>query len=241
MKTVSLHIPCLVDLFMPGTGKSVLRLLDRLNIPHVYHDRQTCCGMPAFNAGFRPEAKKAAKHFIEVFGDDEVVVSPSGSCVEMVKNYPDLLTDEPEWHDRAVSLASRTYEFTQYLVDELGLESVGGSFNGKVAYHESCRLFRGLGISQQPKKLIKAMEGVEFVDMTNAQDCCGFGGEFSHKYSEISEEMAADKIKGFLESGADVLTMAELGCLLNLSGYVSRNYPDKKVMHIADLLAGNFS
>ncbi len=241
MKTVSLHIPCLVDLFMPDTGKSVIRLLDRIGAEHVYHDAQTCCGMPAFNAGFRPESRQAAKHFIKIFGDDEVIVSPSGSCVEMVKlNYPELLKDEPKWHVRAVDLASRTFEFTQYLVDVLGLESVGGCFNGKVAYHESCRLLRGLGVSEQPKKLIRAMEGVEFVDMVNGQDCCGFGGEFSHKYSDISQAMAADKIKGFLESGADVLTMAEPGCFLNLSGYVSRNHPEQKVMHIADLLAGSF-
>ncbi|MBI9076049.1 MAG: (Fe-S)-binding protein [Desulfatibacillum sp.] len=239
MQTISLHIPCLMNMFMPNTGKSVVRLLERLDIPFVYHEDQTCCGLPASNAGFVPEARKVAKHFIQIFGDDPVVVSPSGSCVEMVtQRYPDLFADEPDWLERANALAYRTYEFTQYLVDVLGIEDVGGKFSGKVAYHESCSLLRGLGVSEQPKKLIRSLKGAELVPLQNADTCCGFGGEFAHKYSEISETMAKEKIANYLNSGADVLTMGEPGCFLNLSGYVSRNHPGKKVMHIADLLAG---
>ncbi len=239
MQQISLHIPCLMNMFMPETGKSVVRLLERLGIPFKYNEDQTCCGLPASNAGFVPEARKVAMHFIEVFGDDPVVVSPSGSCVEMVtKRYPDLFAGDPEWLERAESLVSRTYEFTQYLVDVLGIDDVGGTFKGKVAYHESCSLLRGLGVSQQPKTLIQSLKGAELVPLQNADTCCGFGGEFAHKYSEISETMVAEKVQNFLNSGADVLTMGEPGCYLNISGYVSRNHPGKKVMHIADLLAG---
>jgi L-lactate dehydrogenase complex protein LldE len=230
----------MVDTLMPGTGRSVIRLLERLDIPFVYHTKQTCCGLPVYNAGVVAETKKVAKHFIDLFGGDEVVVSISGSCVNMIqKHYPEILADEPQWHRRALDLAGRVYELTQYLVDHLGIEDVGGAFAGKVAYHESCALLRGLGVSEQPKKLIRALAGAELVDLPHAQTCCGFGGEFAHAYHEISEEMVAEKVDAFLASGADVLTMGEPGCYLNVSGYVSRHHPDKRVVHIADLLAGD--
>lgn len=239
MKRVSVHIPCMVDTLMPGTGRSVIRLLERLDIPFHYHTNQTCCGLPAFNAGVVPETKKVAKHFIELFGRDEAVVSISGSCVDMIRShYPEILADEPDWQRRAMDLAGRVYELTEYLVDVLAIEDVGGAFAGKVAYHESCALLRGIGVSEQPKRLIRALAGAELVELRQAQTCCGFGGEFAHAYHEISEEMVAEKVNYFLASGADVLTMGEPGCYLNVSGYISRHHPEKRVVHIADLLAG---
>jgi L-lactate dehydrogenase complex protein LldE len=239
MEKISLHIPCLVDMFLPDTGKSAVHLLNRLGIPFVYHDNQTCCGQPAYSAGFLPEARKVARHFIEVFGEDEAVISLSGSCVEMIKmHFPELLAEDPSYYTRALELSQCTYELTQYLVEVAGLEDVGGRFEGTVAYHESCKLNLGLGISEQPKKLIRSLTGTELVHLSNADVCCGFGGEFSHKYPDISEPLVADKVKNFLESGADVLTMAEPGCFLNISGYISRHHPEKKVVHIVDLLAG---
>jgi L-lactate dehydrogenase complex protein LldE len=238
VKRVSVHIPCLVDTLMPETGKSVIRLLERLDIPYVYHTNQTCCGQPSYNEGFVPETKKIAKHFIDVFGEDEVVVSISGSCVTMVRShYPMILAEESDWRKRAEDLSGRVYELTQYLVDVLGIEDVGGRFDGRVAYHESCSLLRGLGVSEQPKKLIRSLVGTELVEMQRADVCCGFGGEFSRSYHEISEHMVADKVKNFLQSEADVLTMGEPGCYLNVSGYLSRHHPDRKALHIVDLLA----
>lgn len=229
----------MVDVFMPETGRSVVRLLERLGIDFMYHTDQTCCGLPSYNAGFIPESRKVAKHFLDVFDKDEVVVSISGSCVGMVRNhYPELLADEPRWEARAQAMAGRVYELTQYLVDVLGIRDVGGKFCGKVAYHESCRMLRGIGVSEQPKQLIRSLEGAELIEMPAADVCCGFGGEFAHAYHEISERMVADKVDNFLQSGADVLTMGEPGCCLNVSGYISRHCPDKKAMHIADLLAG---
>jgi len=239
MKKVSLHIPCMVDTLMPNTGRSVIRLLERLAIPYIYHTNQTCCGLPAYNAGIVTETKRVAKHFINLFGTDEVVVSTSGSCVNMIRNhYPEILSDEPDWQRRATDLSGRVFELTQYLVDVLGIEDVGGEFKGKVAYHESCALLRGIGVSEQPKRLIRALKGAELVEMQHADTCCGFGGEFAHAYHEISEEMVAEKTNAFLASGADLLTMGEPGCYLNVSGYISRHHPGRKVAHIADLLAG---
>ncbi|NWF56949.1 MAG: (Fe-S)-binding protein [Syntrophaceae bacterium] len=240
MKAVSLFIPCTVDLFLPQVGEAVVHLLRRVGVDPIYHEEQTCCGQPAINAGYRKEARGAAKHFIEVFDRDEAVVSPSGSCVCMVKDhYPELLEDEPDWRRRAEDLAKRVYEFTQFLVDIQKVEDVGASFNGKVAYHESCHILRGLGVSEQPKKLIRAVKGTELVPLEAAENCCGFGGEFANDFPEISEGMVSLKVERYLASGADLLLLCEPGCLLNIGGYLSRNNPGKKVMHIASFLAGN--
>jgi L-lactate dehydrogenase complex protein LldE len=239
-KDVSLFIPCTVDLFLPHIGEATVSLLRRGGVNPVYHPEQTCCGQPAINAGYQKEARQAAKHFIEVFGKDETVVSPSGSCVCMVKyHYPELLAEEPEWRRRAEDLAPRVYELSQYLVDVLKVEDLGASFAGKVAYHESCHILLGLGVSEQPKRLIQAVKGTQWVPLNAADSCCGFGGEFANHYPDISEAMVKDKADNYLASGADLLLLCEPGCLLNIGGYLSRNHPGKKVMHLANFLAGN--
>jgi L-lactate dehydrogenase complex protein LldE len=239
MEKASLFIPCIVDLFLPEIGEASVRVLRRLGVDLLYHDTQTCCGQPAMNAGYRDQAKRAAKHFIDVFGDDDVIVSPSGSCVCMVKHhYPQLLRDEPVWLRRAEEVSERIYELSQYIVDILGIEEVGASFRGKVAYHESCHILRGLGVSDQPKRLIQRADGVEFVPLPLADMCCGFGGEFAEIYAYISEEMVREKVASYLESKADLLVLCEPGCLLNIGGYLSRNHPEKKALHIASFLAG---
>jgi len=240
MEKVSLFIPCTVDLFLPHIGEATVTLLRRLGINPVYHEEQTCCGQPAINAGYQPEAQKAAKHFIKVFGDDEKVVSPSGSCVCMVKyRYPELFENEPEWRRRAEELAPRMFELSQYLVDVLNIEDTGASFAGKVAYHESCHILRGLGVSEQPKKLIGSVKGAQLVSLNAADSCCGFGGEFANHYPDISESMVKEKVENYVASGADLLLLCEPGCLLNIGGFLSRNYPGKKVMHLASFLANS--
>ena len=240
MSIVSVFVPCMVDIFLPEVGEACFSLLRRLGHNPIYHKEQTCCGQPVFNAGYRNKAKEAAKHFIEVFGDDEAVVCPSGSCVDMVRHsYPELLAGDRDWGRRAEELAPRVYELSQYIVDVLGLEDVGAHFEGKVAYHESCRLLRGLGVSDQPRKLIEAIDGAELVFMEKPEICCGFGGEFANDYPDISEALVEEKAENFIASGADVLVACEPGCLLNIGGYLSRHRPDKKVAHIATLLAGS--
>lgn len=238
MESVSLFVPCMVDLFLPHVGEATVSLLRRLGVNPIYHREQTCCGQPAINAGYRERAKKAAKHFIQVFGDDEKVISPSGSCVGMVKvHYPELLAEEPQWRRRAEELSLRVFELSQYLVDILKVENVGASFEGKVAYHESCHVHRGLGVSDQPKKLIRAVKGIQLVPLNAGDACCGFGGEFAIHYPDISESMLKDKAEDYLASGADILLLCEPGCLLNIGGFLSRNFPGKKVMHLASFLA----
>jgi len=240
VEVISLFIPCTVDLFLPHIGEATVSLLGRAGVRLIYHKEQTCCGQPAINAGYREHAKKAAKHFIRVFGDDEKVVSPSGSCVGMVKHhYPELLAEEPEWRRRAEELSLRIYELSQYLVDIRKIENVGASFEGKVAYHESCHILRGLGVSEQPKRLIKAVKGAKLVSLNAADSCCGFGGEFANHYPDISESMVKDKVEDYLSSGAGVLLVSEPGCLFNIGGFISRNHPGKKVMHLASFLTEN--
>lgn len=238
MRKPSLFIPCMVDLFLPEIGEACLQVLSRLGPTPVYHPEQTCCGQPAIHAGYARKGKDSAKHFIEVFGEDEAVVCPSGSCVCTVRDrYPELLQDEPDWLRRAEELAPRVYELSQYIVDVLGVEDVGASYQGKVAYHESCRVLNGLGVSEQPKKLIRAVTGAELVPMQGAQVCCGFGGEFSTNYPEISEALVSEKVANYLASGADVLVACDPGCLLNIGGYLKRHHPEKEALHIAYFLA----
>ena len=240
MTNVSIFIPCTVDLFLPHIGEATVSLLRRAGVNPVYHRGQTCCGQPAMNAGYRREARKAAKHFIDLFGNDEVIVSPSGSCVCMVKyHYPELLDGEPDWFRRASELAPRVYELSQYFVDVLRVSDVGAAFSGTVAYHESCHVLRGLGVSTQPETLISAVKGAKLVSMNQDDFCCGFGGEFADRYPDISEAMVQDKVQNYLESGADLLILCEPGCLLNIGGYLNRHHPGKRAMHLASFLAHN--
>ena len=238
MSNPSLFIPCMVDLFLPDIGEACIRVLRRLDMDPLYHPDQTCCGQPAIHAGYVKKARSSAKHFIDVFGEDEAVVCPSGSCVCTVRDrYPELLQDEPDWLRRAEALAPRVYEFSQYLVDVLRVEDMGGTWDGKVAYHESCRVLRGLGVSEQPKRLIRAVKGADLVPMQGAEVCCGFGGEFSTNYPDISEALVSEKAANYIASGADVLVACDPGCLLNIGGYLHRHHPDKRAVHIAAFLA----
>jgi L-lactate dehydrogenase complex protein LldE len=238
MNNVSLFIPCTVDLVLPRIGESTVALVEHLGCRPVYHREQTCCGQMSFNSGFRTEAKRLARRFIEIFEHDEVVVSPSGSCVNMVKNrYPILFEDEPEWRRRALALAPRVYELSQFIVDRMGVTDLGAAADERVAYHESCSTLNGLGVSEQPKALIRAVRGADLVELAEADVCCGFGGTFANSFAEISTAMVAQKARRFLESGADLLVMCDPGCLLNIQGYLSRHHPEHRAAHLAEFLA----
>lgn len=240
MEGVSLFIPCSVDLLLVELGQATVTLLKRAGQNPYYRPEQTCCGHPAITSGHIDLAVGLAKRFVEIFEKDECIVCPAGSCVYTVKHlYPRVLKDEPAWQKRAVGLASRVYELSEYLVDVLGVEDLGAEFQGKVAYHESCSLLRHLGIDRQPKRLIGGVKGAELVPLTEADTCCGFGGEFSIRYPELSGAILGDKVMNFINSGADVLVLSDPGCLLNIAGYISRNHPEKKVMHLAQFLAAN--
>jgi L-lactate dehydrogenase complex protein LldE len=235
---VPLFITCLVDQFFPEVVMSVVSVLRKLGVEVDFPGEQTCCGQPAFNSGFTSEARDLAKRFIGIFEKSEYLVAPSGSCTSMVRVfYPELFEGDPEWHERAVSLASRTYEFTEFLVNVLKVEDVGAAFEGKVALHQSCHLLRELNVKTEPQSLLRAVKGIELVDLERAETCCGFGGLFSIKYPHISGGILQDKIDSVKKSGADVVVASDVGCLMHIAGGLSRQSCAATTMHIAELLA----
>ncbi len=237
-RSVTLFIQCLVDALYPEVAEAMVRVLDRLGISLTCPDDQTCCGQPAFNSGYRRQARIAARHFIEVFEDAELMVCPSGSCVNMVRHhYGELFQNDPQWSQRAQNLARRTYEFSEYLVDVLGVDDLGARFEGKVTYHDSCHLLRGIGVRQQPRTLLQRVSGADFIEMKDSDYCCGFGGTFSTKYPDISDAMVTDKVKNLTDTNADALVVCDMGCLMNIQGKLSRLGSPIKVMHLAQILA----
>ena len=237
-KNVTLFVQCLVDTIYPEVGEAMVQVL--LNLGATVHcpTDQTCCGQPAFNAGYRSQARAVAQHFIEVFENSEIIVCPSGSCVNMVRHhYPELFRDAPEWLQRAQKLASHTFEFTEYLVDVLEVDDLSASYSGKVTYHDSCHLLRGIGVREQPRRLLRNVAGVEFVEMNDSDRCCGFGGSFSVKYPQISTAMVAEKADNIIKSGADTVVGCDMGCLMNIQGMLSRMGSPIEVKHIAQVLA----
>ncbi|HWP92768.1 MAG TPA: (Fe-S)-binding protein [Thermodesulfobacteriota bacterium] len=238
-KKVSLFITCLVDNFFPQVGESMVKVLRKLGVEVDFPVDQTCCGQPAFNSGFQHDAKALAKRFLSIFQDDNCyVVCPSGSCTTMVKIfYRELLKEESRGLELADRLASRTYEFSAFLTNVLHVEDVGASYSGKVTYHDSCHLLRELRIRDEPRKLIKSVKGIDFVEMNLHDACCGFGGTFSIMFPGVSISMLEEKIISIVESGADTIVSTDMGCLMHIEGAMSRRKIPVKVMHIAELLA----
>jgi L-lactate dehydrogenase complex protein LldE len=238
--TVTLFIQCLVDGIYPQVGEAMVNIFRRLGFDLACPTRQTCCGQPAFNGGYRREARLAAKRFIEIFETAEAIVCPSGSCVTMVRHhYPELFDDDESWRQRAGQVAAKTYELTQYLVDVLGLDDLGARYDGTITYHDSCHLLRSLRIKDQPRRLLRNVAGAEFVEMADSDKCCGFGGSFAVKYADISAAMVDDKVNTIIDSGADTVVGCDMGCLMNIQGRLSRRGADIKVRHIAQILAGS--
>ena len=233
----SLFITCLVDQFCPEVGVSTVNLLRRLGVEVDFPAEQTCCGQPAFNSGFQSEARGLAERFIQIFENSEYVVAPSGSCTGMVKVFfPDLFKHDPPMFERALSLASRTYELTEFLVNVLGVDDVGARFEGKVALHQSCHLLRELNVKTEPQRLLKSVSGIEVVQLEQAEVCCGFGGLFSIKYPHISGGILQDKLDCIKKCGADVVVASDAGCLMHIAGGLSRQGINVKTMHIAEVL-----
>jgi L-lactate dehydrogenase complex protein LldE len=235
---ITLFIPCLVDAVCPHVGEAMVRVLERLGLELDCPTDQTCCGQPAFTSGFRREARVAARRFIGVFEGAGIIVSPSGSCVHMVRHhYAELFKDDPAWRQRAEAIAARTFEFTEFLVDVLKVEDLGASYAGRATYHDSCHLLRGIRVKEQPRRLLRRVAGLELVEMKDSDYCCGFGGAFAVKYPDISGAMVNDKVDHIVNSGADIVVGCDTGCLLNIAGAVHRRRLPIKTMHIAQILA----
>jgi len=238
MADIQLLITCLVDSFYPQTGEAVVAVFRRLGLSVDFAHDQTCCGQPTFNAGLRAEARPMAEHMIRVFeqttGD---IVTPSGSCAHMIKhNYPELFEDDPRWLPRAQALGQRTYEFTEYLVDKLGVSDLGARWHGVLTYHPSCHALRGMHIDRQPRALLANVRGAQVIELPNAQECCGFGGVFSMEHPELSAEWLKRKITNLEATHAPTLVVTESGCLMHIAGGLHRRKKAQRVMHIAELL-----
>lgn len=234
---VTLFVQCLVDGIYPHVGEAMVEIFQRLELAVDVPTGQTCCGQPAYNSGYQRAARKAARHFIETFETAEVIVCPSGSCVDMVRrHYAELFAEEPDWRRRAEKVAGKTFELTQFLVDVLGVTDLGARFEGSVTYHDSCHLNRYLGVAAQPRALIEAVRGTTLVEMEDSDRCCGFGGTFAVKYPEISTGMLTEKVGNILATGADVVVGCDLSCLMHIQGMLSRRELPVRAMHIAELL-----
>jgi L-lactate dehydrogenase complex protein LldE len=234
---VSLFITCLSDAIYPRVGEAMAKLLARHGVKLHFPETQTCCGQPAFNSGYWDEARASAQTLLDAFEDSDFVVSPSGSCTSMIHHYyPDLFKDDPVMLERVRRFIEKTYEFSQFLVNVLGVTDIGASFPHKVTYHPSCHGSRLLGIKDEPRALLANIKGLEFVDLPYAEDCCGFGGTFAVKMADISGAMVEEKVNHVLETEAEVLVGMDMGCLMNISGRLHYEGKPVRVMHIAELL-----
>lgn len=234
---VSLFITCLSDAIYPRVGEAMVQILAKYGVKLHFPKVQTCCGQPAFNSGFWDEARGTARTLLEAFDDSDFVVSPSGSCTGMIHHYyPKLFEGDPVMLDKANRLVEKTYEFSQFLVNVLGVKDLGAEFPHKVTYHPSCHGSRLLGIKNEPMTLLSNIKGMELVPLPHAEDCCGFGGTFAIKMSEISGAMVDEKSTHVLETDAEVLVGSDMGCLMNIGGNLLYKGKPVKVMHLAELL-----
>ena len=236
---VALFIPCYVDLVNPEVGVSVVRVLRKLGVEVTYPGGQTCCGQPAFNSGFFDEARGVARHFLDVFEKEsfDYVVCPSGSCATMVSHYyPFLFKERPEERSRAESLGGRVREFSDFLVNVLGVTDLGASYEGQAVFHTGCHQRRELGILEEPRELLRLVDGLDLLEWENEELCCGFGGTFAVKMPDISAAMADEKIKALESSGADTLVSCDSSCLMHLAGRLRRTGHGTRVYHLAEIL-----
>jgi len=217
----------------------MVEVLRRVDCGVVFDERQTCCGQPAFNTGYRREAQKFAKRFIEIFEESDAgaIVSPSGSCTAMVKHFYELFPDEEEWRRRSEQIASKTHEFCGFLVNVLKIDDVGASSSGRITWHDACHGLRDLGLRDEPRRLLKNVKGTEFVELQNADVCCGFGGTFSVKFPEISAGILDNKIEAIEKANVDAIVSGDSSCLMQIGGRLSRIGSKVKTMHIAEILA----
>ncbi len=235
-RRVSLFATCLADQFWPEVLHATVAVLERVGCEVIFDPRQTCCGQPAFNSGFDRDARTVARHFLDVFDDAETVVAPSGSCTAMVHRFPSLFADDPPLHQRASSLARRTFELSAFLVRELGVTDLGARFPHRVAWHDACHGLRELHLRDEPRRLLAAVQGLQLVELRTGEACCGFGGTFSVKFPELSTAMADHKLAA-LGGDVDVLSSLDASCLMQLRGRLQRQGRSVRVLHLAEILS----
>lgn len=237
---ISLFITCYNDTLFPLTGQSVVRVLERLGHTIDFPLEQTCCGQMHFNTGYRREAYPLAKRFVEIFADSEAVCIPSSSCVAMIRDYYPALAREN--NDAAMesaidALLPRIYEFSELLVDRIGITDVGAYFPHRVTYHASCHGLRSLHLGDKPLQLLRAVRGLEIVPLEGIEQCCGFGGTFAVKNADVSAAMLTDKTRAILNTRAEVCTACDNSCLMHIQGMLHRQFAGVRTQHIAEILA----
>jgi L-lactate dehydrogenase complex protein LldE len=247
MPTVDIFIPCFVDQLYPTTALNMVKVLEKVGVMVNYNPAQTCCGQPAYNAGYHDQSRAVAEKFLTDFAappaaaEPRYVVSPSASCVGMVRNsYSELFAGTPQLA-ACKGVQGRVHELTEFLVDVLGIEAVPGArLAGKYTYHDSCSALRECGIRPQPRQLLDGVAGLERIEMAETTTCCGFGGTFAVKFEAISVAMAQQKVEHALDTGADYLVSTDVSCLMHLDSYIKREKLPLKCLHVADVLASGW-
>ncbi len=239
-KPVSLFVTCMVDMLYPETGWSVVAILEHLGVQVDFPMAQTCCGQPGFNAGHRPEARQVAIQFLKAFKDSQVIVTPSGSCCAMIRHeYPGLFAGDTEWEELAHRAASITWEFTEFLVDGLGIADLDLrlSQENTIAIHDACHGLRLLGLGEASRALLRGLKNARLEELPGHDVCCGFGGLFSVKMADVSGAMLAEKVSQISACPAQTIVTGDVSCMTHINGGLSRQGIDKRVRHIADVLA----
>lgn len=237
---VQLFIPCFIDQLYPQTAFNMIKVLEKAGCDVAYNTEQTCCGQPAYNAGFRNDAKAVCTKFIKDFSSSDYVVAPSASCTGFVRNYYPAIFDNSSHHNEVKDLQKRTFEFTEFLVNVLQIENLGASFHTRATYHDSCAALRECRIKQEPRKLLSHVQGLELVEMNDVETCCGFGGTFAVKFEPISIGMADQKVNNARQAGAECIISTDHSCLMHLDGYIRHKGLKLQTMHIADVLASGW-
>ncbi|HZY64371.1 MAG TPA: (Fe-S)-binding protein [Rubrobacteraceae bacterium] len=237
---VALFITCFNDTLFPETGIATVKLLESLGVEVVFPEEQTCCGQMHFNTGYQREAIPLVRRFVEVFSSYDAVVAPSGSCVGMVRElYPmaaKLARDE-RLGERVEALAPKVFELSEFLVNELGVEEVGAYYPHRVTFHPTCHSLRMLGVGEAPQKLLRAVRGIDFVELPEARECCGFGGTFAVKNADTSTAMLSDKLRHIQDTEAEVCAAGDNSCLMHIGGGLSRGRAGVRTVHLAEILA----
>jgi L-lactate dehydrogenase complex protein LldE len=229
-----------MDQLYPQTAFNMVKVLEKACCDVVYNSNQTCCGQPAFNAGFWDEAREVCTKFIKDFDNADYIVCPSASCVGFVRNYYNKLFDNSSAHNQVKDLSKRIYEFTEFLTDIIGIENYGATFNHTATYHDSCAALRECKIKEAPRKLLAQVKGLQLVEMNDVETCCGFGGSFAVKFDSISVAMADQKINNALATNAEYILSTDISCLMHLDGYIKNKGLSIKTLHIADVLASGW-
>jgi L-lactate dehydrogenase complex protein LldE len=234
---ISLFIPCFVDQLFPKVAINTVEVLERLGHEVIFPKGQTCCGQPAFNSGYWDDAREVARRFLDVFADAEVIVSPSGSCTTMVRQFYSEIFHDTSDAKAAAKTAAKTFELTEFLVRKLGIIDVGARFEGKVTWHDACHGLRELHMKEEPRQLLRAVRGLQLVEMKECETCCGFGGTFSIKFPNISVAMDEVKIGSIEESGAEYVVSGDSSCLMQINGLLEKRRSKVKALHLAEILA----